>query len=88
MKIGVAGTTTLPYSALGELLRIRLSWPLALCKRYSAWPLSAVGNADWRADGLSDCFDFNQNRLTFKAVPAKQTADWVRRSCKNDSPTF
>jgi phospholipase C len=36
----------------------------------------AVGYADSRADDLSDCFDFNQSPLSFKAVPAKRNADY------------
>jgi phospholipase C len=36
----------------------------------------AVGYADSRADDLSDCFDFNQSPLSFKAVPTKRNADY------------
>lgn len=38
--------------------------------------LTSLGYADSRADDLSDCFDFAQTPLQFRAVPAKRDAQF------------
>ena len=47
----------------------------------TTFALPSLGNADARADDLSDCFDFTQAVAPYATVPTKlQAADFIRQS--------
>jgi phospholipase C len=64
-----------PYARAGYISHVPHDFGSVLKFIENAYGLASLGYADVRADDLSDCFNFNQTPISFKAISAPLPAD-------------
>jgi phospholipase C len=50
------------------------------------WNLGSLGTTDQRANSMTDMFDFSQNPLPFKKVPAKYSRSFFEHQPPSNQP--
>jgi len=64
-----------PYAKAAHVSHVNHDFGSILKFIEEIYGLPSLGYAAARADDLSDCFNFNQTRLTFQAIPAAVSAE-------------
>ena len=75
-----------PYARSGYVSHAQHEFGSILKFTEGTFALGSLGYTDARADDLSDCFDFTQAPLAFRAIASKRRASYFQRLPADSRP--